>query len=152
MSVSYIFSWSNNILSSLGLYNDKTFHVPIFKSFSLICCRELDHPDFTSLELATIFFSFCEARSSALHLTPILGGQVTAFMSPSERAAPLYPQASDSLVAYRLLQLGGLQWRYSKPPPYETFHESQIKTELIRSYKYICRPFFIHVSHKTNLA
>jgi hypothetical protein len=54
--LSYISSCSNNILTVLGLYNDKTFHVPIIKSiFSLPGC-ELDHLVFTPLEFATIFF------------------------------------------------------------------------------------------------
>jgi hypothetical protein len=107
MFVLHIFSWSNNILSALCLYNDKTFHVPIFQSlFSLPGC-ELDHPVLTSLEFATIIF-FYGTRSSALRPTPNLWDQVTVFMWPIGRVVQLYPQAP-GFPFHRLLLLAGLR-------------------------------------------
>jgi hypothetical protein len=79
------------ILNAVGLYNDKTFNLPIFKSlFSLPGCHELDHPGFTSLEFPTVIFY--GARLSALRLIPQPGG-------PGHRiyVSQLYPQTPGSL-------------------------------------------------------
>jgi hypothetical protein len=54
-----------------------------------------DHPVFTSLDFATIIL-FDRARSSTLHPTHNLEGQVPVFMFPSDRVAQLYPQAPGS--------------------------------------------------------
>jgi hypothetical protein len=65
--------------------------------------RELDHPVFASLNFAAVIFY--RARLSALSPTPNLEDQVSAFMSPSDKVAQLYPQASGSFfVAFYDLQ------------------------------------------------
>jgi hypothetical protein len=82
------------------------------------------HPVFTSLELATIFFSFLQSKVVTLTSNSQLDDQVPVLTSPSGRAAQLHPQTLGSPFR-RLLCLAGLRWRYSNPPPHGRFVASR---------------------------
>jgi hypothetical protein len=49
-----------------------------------------------------------------------LEDQVSLFMSPNDRVAVISP--GTGFLFHRPLQLAGLRWRYSNPPPYGDYY------------------------------
>jgi hypothetical protein len=76
------------------------------RSFCQICL----HPVFISLDFARIF-SFCKARSLALHPPPNLKDQVPVFISTWNRVAQLYSQALGSRLVALYGSQGGILMR-----------------------------------------
>jgi hypothetical protein len=71
---------------------------------------------------------------------PLLEGQVLVFISPKNRVVQSYPRALGSLFVP--LQLAGLWWRYSNPPPHGVKLKSHYDRRSLGQFFLVSCPFW----------
>jgi hypothetical protein len=77
------------------------------------------HPVFSSLHFTTVIFSQIKVVRLASNLQP---GEPSPYIYvPQWQGGPVIPPGTGFLF-HHLLQLAGLQWRYSNPPSHREFH------------------------------
>jgi hypothetical protein len=110
----------NNFLAALYKYHHHPQNSPFWATTFLSRFCQIWHP--------VHFFGCCSsnffyrARSSTLHPIPQPGGLGPCIYVPQWQGSPVItPDIGFPFTRSYLLQLAGLQWRYSKPPPQGNF-------------------------------
>jgi hypothetical protein len=98
-------------------WQNSPFWVITFISRFCQICLELDHPGFTSLHFATIFF--LQSKVVSLASNPQPEWPRLFIRIPQWQGSPIIPPGTG--FPFRcLIRLTGLRWRYSNPPPHGT--------------------------------